>query len=347
MAKTAVAEKPKASGGTAAKPADPGAEPVGMGKAELKRMLKFAQQAPVRIAFALGADGKAIVLMDRRKPPRALEKELKDAAPDSRNHRFGMVALDANDAKLVRLTVNKSAPGMGRRLVVAFKGTGFSKVEVGTEDGAPPEQAEEPEEDEATQSTRGNGSTPAGKGAKSQGAEERDGADAKSDTGELVAKLTPKVRQMLEFVGKHPEQKAPLQKLATAAQASLRGAMLTLEPGNLDKASADIDRFCKAVDDAAKASGTSRGGFLAGIGAADLKGIGAAVTELAKRGLSLVPTNPALKDVLRTHLPHAKAALESGDLDKATQHKDALAKAVDAASGSGGAGSRDGSGPGR
>ena len=108
------------------------AESPGSDKATLKRLLKSASQEAVNAAIALDAGGAAIILLDKRKNPRALLKQLKDDAPDSRNHRFGTVAVVA-EQKLVRFTLDKQAGAMLRKLVVALKGTGYRKIEIGTE----------------------------------------------------------------------------------------------------------------------------------------------------------------------------------------------------------------------
>lgn len=378
MSKAEVAEKPKPGGAAktgagparGASPAE--AEPVGMDKADLKRMLKFAKQAPVRIAFALGADGKAIVVMDRRKQPRALEKELKEAAPDSKGHRFGTAAVDPNDAKLVRLSVNRASNGMGRKLVMAFKGTGFSRVEVSTEEGGPPERAEseEPEEEEDDGKAIGDASgakagrpvqggrpgdgkadgarrTPPGPAAaqpgEARGPAGRDAAGVdKADTGQLVAKLTPKVREMLEVVGKDPARKAPLAKLAKDAQTSLRGAMLTLARDDLDRAATDVDAFCKAVDEAAKATpapASAKGGN--GNAGPDARApqdqpnghkqppatqVAAALTKLAQKAVSAMRGDPAQAAPIKGYLTKAQASLKLGDLAATLGHMDGLGR---------------------
>src|SRR3954454_19018806 len=82
-------------------------ESAGMDRAELKRHLRFARDEPVQVAFAIGGDGRVILELHRRKQGRALEKKLKDDAPDSKNHRWGTVLVDPEDPKMVRFTVNK------------------------------------------------------------------------------------------------------------------------------------------------------------------------------------------------------------------------------------------------
>ena len=105
-------------------------EPAGMDKAELRKHLRFAKAEPIMVAFALDESGKAIVQLDKRKPGRALEKMLKDDAPGSKNHRWGTAVVDPDDEKTIRFTINKPGGGMARKLSVALKGTGFSKIKL-------------------------------------------------------------------------------------------------------------------------------------------------------------------------------------------------------------------------
>jgi hypothetical protein len=124
---------------------------IGMDKAEIRHMLRLAAGTPLRAAVALSREGKAVILLDRHKPPRTLERELKEGLPGSRLHRFGTLDVDADDPLLARFIVNKASPGMARKLAVALRGTGLRRVEIRTEDGSETEAAEDEDEDEATQ----------------------------------------------------------------------------------------------------------------------------------------------------------------------------------------------------
>ena len=425
---------------------------AGMGRADLKRMLKFASEEPVRVAFALGGDGKAILVMDRRKPARTLEKELKEAAPDSRNHRFGTAAVDEAQPTLVTFMVNKQAGGVARKLVVALKGTGFSKVEVGTEDGGPPERAEEGQDDaaapgsgaapgqdvaaaggppgagavpgarpgalggaagaaagartaaalggaaagppglapNATADATANPAASAAPGAASgtsagaaagaafgaalgqppaarpgqsgaaaptaagmappgqaQAAQAGQaagapGAAAPPDTGAMVAELVPLVHQIQAIAAKDPAQKAPLTKLATAAQASLRRAMLSLAPADLDQAAAGIERVRAAVAAAeapaghgapgqgapgqahGPAGGAAQGAAQQGGKPLDAAGVMAALAKAAKQAMPVMQSDPARRPALQQQLTQAHASLKAGDLVAAQGHTDDL-----------------------
>lgn len=241
---------------------------AGMEKADLKRLLQSAREEPVQVAFALGGDGKAIVQLDKRKPGRALEKALKDDAPDSKNHRWGTAMVDPDDPKLIKFMVNKAGGGMARKLVVALKGTGFSKVQIVLEDGSAVEMHEEA--DDTTQDKNAGPQTtrPEPPGADDASAGDSldatdDGAstgqaDAPADDGqslgqppgqpsapadpkELARELTALVKQMLDVIRQDPSQKVALAELATDAQASLKR-------GDLDQAAAGIEVLRQALD---------------------------------------------------------------------------------------------------
>lgn len=121
---------------------------VGSDKAELKKWLKRAADGPIHMAFALGGDGRAVVMLDKLKQPRALDKALKEGLDGAKNHRFGTVEIDPDEPKVVRFIVNKAVGGFARKLAIALKGTGFKKVMILTDDGEAVEEAEGEEDEE-------------------------------------------------------------------------------------------------------------------------------------------------------------------------------------------------------
>ena len=133
-------------------------ESVGSDRAELKRMLKLAMDKPIHMAFALDGNGKAMVKVDKLKQPKALEKVLKEGDKDSKLHRFGTVTIDPDDKKVAVFMINKAAAGFARKLTVALKGTGFSKVRIVMEDGTTAEEAAD--EDEGDEDEDEGGSKP-------------------------------------------------------------------------------------------------------------------------------------------------------------------------------------------
>lgn len=124
-------------------------ESVGSDKAEMKKLLKVAKAQPIHMAFGTGADGKVVIQMHKLKPPRTLEKGLKDAVEGGKNYRFGTVMVDPDAPKVAKFVVNKASGGIARKLVIALKGTGFKKIQIVTESGEALEEAEsEDDEDE-------------------------------------------------------------------------------------------------------------------------------------------------------------------------------------------------------
>jgi hypothetical protein len=260
---------------------------VGMDKADLKRLLRIARKDPVHMAFALGGDGKPIIMLDKRKQPRALERGIKEGAPDARNHRFGSVAIDPDDPKLAIFTINKAASGMARRLVIALKGTGYQKVQILLDDGTSVEAAEgEAEEDQDEQedgrheaADEGDAETtdhrdapddasgqaagpaasdpapaagPAGSDPTPAAGQDDATAPAQPDAATLTQTLTGLVKQMMAVIAKDPSQKAALAELATDAQASLKR-------GDLAQAAAGIEVLRQAIDAASGGTAATAG----------------------------------------------------------------------------------------
>jgi hypothetical protein len=239
---------------------------VGMERADLRRLLKIAIQEPVSAALALGGDSKAIIMLDKIKQPRALEKSIKDGAPDSKNHRFGVVTVDPDDPKLARFVINRAASGMAKRLVIALKGTGYSKVRILLEDGSDVEAAEG-EPDEATDDLnasdddgdQGEVATarhvdpndllePPSLKPNDAGAATTEVPDQPSEAGghapdaaSLGATLTDLVKRMMQVIAADPSQKSALVELATDAQASLKR-------GDTQQAAAGIEILRQALD---------------------------------------------------------------------------------------------------
>lgn len=262
---------------------------AGMEKGELKRMLRFAREEPVSVAFALGGDGKVIVQLDKRKPGRALERALKDDAPDSKNHRWGTAVVDPDDPKLVKFVVNKAGGGMARKLVVALKGTGFSKVQIVLEDGSAVEAHEEEDATAGDDAGSGQAAAPDGSQAATQAGARSDAgpSSGQPDPKELTRDLTGLVKRMLEVIRQDPSQKAALAELATDAQASLKR-------GDLDQAAAGIEVFRQVLGAATDAGGAGGGAADQDQGAASRAGDGAG--DPAAAGMSSPDVPAAAND---------------------------------------------------
>lgn len=103
---------------------------TGMARAEMKKLLNVAKEAPVSCAVGVGPQaGVGLLLLHRTKPARAVAALLKAAVPAARNTRWGKASVDQDDdPQLVTIRLNKPVPGMVRKLVKTLKGTGFTKV---------------------------------------------------------------------------------------------------------------------------------------------------------------------------------------------------------------------------
>jgi len=104
---------------------------------KLKPLLVASKNEPVAAAFALTADGEAVLLLDRTAMPRKVMTMLKAGANKAKltlsasSLRFGHAVVDPEvDAALVRFSINKDAPSAMRpKLVEALRKASFSKVE--------------------------------------------------------------------------------------------------------------------------------------------------------------------------------------------------------------------------
>lgn len=102
--------------------------------AGLKRLFILARKRPVGCAVGLTVDGKAKIMLHKVKKPKAILRDLIEQFGDLKNSRWGTVEVDENEKpKLILLTLNRSIPGLDIRLKKAIKGTGFTRVEVRTD----------------------------------------------------------------------------------------------------------------------------------------------------------------------------------------------------------------------
>jgi hypothetical protein len=279
----------------------------GMDRAELKKALVIAKRQPMHCAFALGGDGKAVIVIDKIKKGPGLDRDLKTKAPNTKNHRFGTVEIDEDNPRLARFIINKAGGGgMARKLVIALKGTGFSKVHIQLEDGtvdeveededAPPEEVlaaghAETEEDEVAEgeaakpahADASGGPATAAAGAPNQAdspaAPANAGEDTRLDAGSLTSDLTALVKQMIGVIAADPTKKSALAELATDAQASLKR-------GDLRQAAAGIEVLRQAMTTGPTSNGATAPGAAAN---------GAAPTTPASNGAT--PNAPVTNGV--------------------------------------------------
>jgi len=216
----------------------------GMDVADMKRLLVKSKSDPVNVA--VGLSGKtAVMLLHKIKQPKAVSKDLEAKFDDLKNPRWGTAFVDVDaDPKLVILTLNRAASGMGQKLKKTLKGTGFSKVRIQLEDGTVDEDVgeEEEEQEEGGQQTRPHTEQPETVAAK--GPATQDGQDATPqlhsqeseseqggtqqqtgfDPAELTKRLTGLVKRMMDVIKTAPDGGNELKGLAAKAQAALKGS---------------------------------------------------------------------------------------------------------------------------
>jgi hypothetical protein len=240
---------------------------TGMEKGEMKLLLgKSEPGKPVNCAFGQGKDKTiALLLLDKVKGPRGVEKDLIGKFPDANNTRFGVAFEDPVDSKLVKFRINKTVSGAAKKLVKALKGTSYTKVEILLDDGTVIEK--DAEEDE----TEGREAQDSDDPQKEPVAEDSEKEPVAVDTAgsvpppppppqpqapqfdkaALVQQLTELAKRMPEAIGKAPLLADQLRKFATDAQTNLK-------TNNLTYAAAAIEQLRRALD-AVKGGATGAG----------------------------------------------------------------------------------------
>jgi len=205
---------------------------TGMEKPDMKRLLMKSKEEPVNCAFGQGDDNTmALLMLDKVKQPKAVEKELTKEFPNAKNTRWGTAAVDTEvDPKLVRFIINKPVSSMARKLVKTLKGTGYTKVELLLEDGSPIEAYTEQEEGQPA-AVAGEPPPPPGP------------AEAKPDPAALARALAELIKRIPAVLAVTPGLKDQLSKLATDANVNLK-------TNNLVYAATHIESLRRALDNA-------------------------------------------------------------------------------------------------
>jgi hypothetical protein len=180
---------------------------------ELKPLLIKSKLEPVNCAVGLTEDKLGVVLLHRRLKPKQVLEELRKQAKqvklnlEAASLRFGTAEVDpAIDATLVRLRLNKPAPGgMEPRLREHLKKSGFTKVEIVIDDTLD-------RETEAAPAAPAPPPTAAPTTA----------APPPSDAAALTRALTQLVQQIPAVSGGNAAIQQPLAKLAGAAQERIK-----------------------------------------------------------------------------------------------------------------------------
>jgi len=206
----------------------------GMEVADMKRLLSKSKTEPVNAA--VGLDGKnAVMMLDKIKQPKAVSKLLEGKFDGLKNPRWGTAFVDIDaDPKLVILTLNRAASGMGAKLKKTLKGTGFSKIRIQLEDGTIAEDVgEEETEEEGEEQGHGIPEAPvAPEPVAAQGPADQQGEAKPAETqtqehafdpAALTKRLTGVVKRMMDYVKTAPDRANELKDLATKAQVALKG----------------------------------------------------------------------------------------------------------------------------
>ena len=201
---------------------------TGMEKAAMKKLLIRSKEEPISCAVGVAPDGKSgLFTAHKTKNGRALESQLKSDFPDAKNTRFGTAFVDVDDnPKLVKLTLNRPVSGIARRLIKTFKGTGFTRVILMTEDGSVMEQFEE--EDEEEQVADSGTAAPAEAAASAPPPPEAPEAPpAGPDAATLTKALAALVQRIPAASGGDPARQEPMAKLARLANVEIKTNNLT------------------------------------------------------------------------------------------------------------------------
>ena len=229
----------------------------GMDVGEMKRLLTKSKSEPVNVA--VGQDGKnAVMMLHKMKQPKAVSKELEGKFKDLKNARWGTAFVDVDDdPKLVILTLNRAASGMGAKLKKTLKGTGFSKVRIQLEDGTVAEDVGEEDEEQEGEAQANAPEGPVANGPAEQNEQQADtqaegetqpNESQQFDPAALTQRLTGLVKQMIGLLKTAPERQGELKDLASKAQTAIKA-------GEESAATQAIDTFEAALQGGAAPNG--------------------------------------------------------------------------------------------
>jgi hypothetical protein len=193
-----------------------------MEASKIKPLLALSKREPVQAAIGLTADGEGLLLLDKKAGPRKVLALLRAAAAKAKialntsSLRFGRAEVDPDyDSSMVRLFINKDAPGVMRvRLVEVVKRAAYQKVELNVDAALD----DLPEDDEPAETT-----------------------PAAADAGTLRQTLAGLVERLAALAGGSTALRAQGLKLAAAANDQLKS-------GDLAAAESTIAALRTALD---------------------------------------------------------------------------------------------------
>jgi hypothetical protein len=225
---------------------------------KMKPLLAMSKREPVQAAIGLTADGDGVMLLDKKLKPKKVLALLKSAASKQKIQlqpstlRFGKAEVDTDyDPGMVRFFVNKDAPGnMRMKLVEVVKRIPYQKVEINVD----PSLEDEQEEDEQ----EGQDVAPATDAAPPSAA----APPPNQNTAALARVLAELAKGIGELPAGQAALKPALLKLATEANAAIKGGNLAVAGGLVVRLRDALDRAGKAAhqpDSAAPQAQTAPG----------------------------------------------------------------------------------------
>lgn len=267
-----------------------------MGVDKIKPLLTSSKQEPVQAAIALTADGDGLILLDKRKKPRAVMAQLKASAAKAKLQlqpstlRFGRAEVDTEyDPSMVRFFINKEAPGnMRAPLVEVVKRSAYQKVEFNI-DLALELEPEDGEQTEAAATTEPTPQAP--------------------DPAALVATLAELVRQMQAVTSSDPTLKVRLLGLANQANTAIKA-------GELVGAAASLAQIREGLDSAVAQGGATQ----PSPGDDVLAKLRIAYDKLAPALALAAQASPAIGEAIQERRSAFEAALAASDAATARGH---------------------------
>jgi hypothetical protein len=294
----------------------PGQIDIGMEIADLKKLLIRSKREPVNCAIGLSKDGVPKIHVDKIKKPRACLAELTKSHGSLKMPGFGSMHVDVDeDPKLVILTLNKPAPGFGRKFKKGLRGTGFTKIMIMHEDGSPAEQIGEDEdegdEQQGAETAGGEAETTDATPQLDTGGDTTTATETTStsfDAAGLTHRLTAAVKLMLPVIAANPSMRDDLKTLAESAQAAIKSANSGAEDviQQLELAIDEARQGGQSGAPGGQADGTQTGAAQAGAAPGDgtqADGKQAALRSVPKLWMDTIKTMEAdchkLKDAIR------------------------------------------------
>jgi hypothetical protein len=215
--------------------------------ADIRRLLNESKSSgkPIGCAVGMSKDMKtALLLLHKTHEGAELGRNLKKEVPDVVNMRFGTARIDDENQKMVRLVLNRPVSGVAKKLVKTLKGTGYTKVKLGLEDGTEFEGADDEDEVQAAKPAQAPpvSEAPAAPAASAAPPPPPlpEKEDAPPDAEALKKELATLAAQIPAASGGDPAKTAALVKLAREGQ-------VNIATNNLKYAATSIEQLRRAI----------------------------------------------------------------------------------------------------